>query len=362
MRADYRCVSAAENERYVWEQQLEGTPFAQHLSSSRVEVGAARARGRGPGRPQLRADDARHVAARLADDAPRPGRDPRRGAGRDRGGADARDDSTAEAARATRSGGGGGTRRSRRSSTPRRWRCCASGSASWSRGRWRASWSELRAARRREPLPPALVDAVGAEAVFTADEDRLRHASGSGYADLARLRARPPRGGPRRGRGARPTPPPLRRVLDACAAEGVAVVPFGGGTSVVGGVEPLRGAHERLISLDLGRPARGRGRPPLADRPPRRRPARARGGGGARRPGPHPRPLPAVLRVRDDRRLRRDPLRRPGLERLRALRRAGQLGAPARAGRRSCGRWRPRTPPPGRRCASWSSAPRACSA
>ncbi len=33
----------------------------------------------------------------------------------------------------------------------------------------------------------------------------------------------------------------------------MAVVPFGGGTSVVGGVEPLRGAHRRLISLDLGR-------------------------------------------------------------------------------------------------------------
>ncbi len=45
----------------------------------------------------------------------------------------------------------------------------------------------------------------------------------------------------------------VRRVLDACAAEGIAVVPFGGGTSVVGGVEPLRGAHGRLISLDLSR-------------------------------------------------------------------------------------------------------------
>jgi alkyldihydroxyacetonephosphate synthase len=44
----------------------------------------------------------------------------------------------------------------------------------------------------------------------------------------------------------------LRRVLDVCAGEGIAVVPFGGGTSVVGGVEPLRGAHPRLISLDLG--------------------------------------------------------------------------------------------------------------
>src|SRR5690606_23302985 len=29
-------------------------------------------------------------------------------------------------------------------------------------------------------------------------------------------------------------------------------VPFGGGTSVVGGVAPLRGRHERLVSVDLG--------------------------------------------------------------------------------------------------------------
>ena len=39
VRADYRCVSSAEGERYVWEQELEGTPFARHLRSSRVEIG-----------------------------------------------------------------------------------------------------------------------------------------------------------------------------------------------------------------------------------------------------------------------------------------------------------------------------------
>lgn len=38
VRADYRCLSAAENERYVWEQELEGTPFARHLRGSRVEI------------------------------------------------------------------------------------------------------------------------------------------------------------------------------------------------------------------------------------------------------------------------------------------------------------------------------------
>jgi uncharacterized protein YndB with AHSA1/START domain len=38
VRADYRCLSAAEGERYVWEQQLEGTPFERHLRASTIEV------------------------------------------------------------------------------------------------------------------------------------------------------------------------------------------------------------------------------------------------------------------------------------------------------------------------------------
>jgi alkyldihydroxyacetonephosphate synthase len=102
-----------------------------------------------------------------------------------------------------------------------------------------------------EPLPRALVEAAGEESVFRGEEDRLRHATGCGYVDLARLR-----------NGALAAAPDavampanaeaLQRVVEICAAEGVAIVPFGGGTSVVGGVEPLRGAHERLISLDLG--------------------------------------------------------------------------------------------------------------
>ena len=42
-------------------------------------------------------------------------------------------------------------------------------------------------------------------------------------------------------------------VLQWCAERGVAVVPFGGGTSVVGGLEPLRGPFAAAISLDLAR-------------------------------------------------------------------------------------------------------------
>jgi alkyldihydroxyacetonephosphate synthase len=104
---------------------------------------------------------------------------------------------------------------------------------------------------RPEELPAALVEAVGEAAVFTGGEDRLRHASGRGYADLARMRAGRLEAAP----DAVVMPADaaaLRRVLDVCAGAGIAVVPFGGGTSVVGGVEPLRGPHRRLISLDLG--------------------------------------------------------------------------------------------------------------
>lgn len=38
VRADFRCLSSAENERFVWEQDLEGTPFERYLRSSRTEV------------------------------------------------------------------------------------------------------------------------------------------------------------------------------------------------------------------------------------------------------------------------------------------------------------------------------------
>ena len=103
-----------------------------------------------------------------------------------------------------------------------------------------------------EPLPQTLIDAVGDDAVFDSTEDRVRHATGCGYADLARLRGGHLEAAP----DAVLLPADadsVRRGLEVCAAEGIAVVPFGGGTSVVGGVEPLRGPHGRLVSLDLAR-------------------------------------------------------------------------------------------------------------
>ena len=103
-----------------------------------------------------------------------------------------------------------------------------------------------------QPLPGAIAAAVGEENVLSGHEDRVRHATGSGYVDLARRRSGRLENAPDAvvlpGSAAE-----LEALLQCCSREGVAVVPFGGGTSVVGGVEPVRGEHSRLISLDLGR-------------------------------------------------------------------------------------------------------------
>jgi alkyldihydroxyacetonephosphate synthase len=102
------------------------------------------------------------------------------------------------------------------------------------------------------PLPDAITDAVNRASVLLSHEHRLRRAVGRGYPDLVRLRI---------GRlEAAPdavvlpgAPEQVVRVLDVCSREGIAVIPFGGGTSVVGGVEPLAGPHRAAIALDLRR-------------------------------------------------------------------------------------------------------------
>ncbi len=102
------------------------------------------------------------------------------------------------------------------------------------------------------PVPKAVLDAVGPDAVLSGAEDRLRRATGRGYPDLVRLRSgrldEAPDAVVMPGTSAE-----VARVLEACARERVAVVPFGGGTSVVGGVDPAAAGFDCLISLDLGR-------------------------------------------------------------------------------------------------------------
>ena len=101
----------------------------------------------------------------------------------------------------------------------------------------------------------ALTEAVGSEHVSDGRLARLAHAAGKSYVDLVRVRSGDASGAPDLvvwpGSATE-----VAAVLDACARAGIAVVPYGGGTSVVGGVEPLRGPHAAAISLDLGRMGR----------------------------------------------------------------------------------------------------------
>ena len=100
------------------------------------------------------------------------------------------------------------------------------------------------------PLPDSISRAVGAANVLTANRDRVRHAAGMSYPDLVRLRSGRLEDAP----DAVVVPDDRDAVvalLDACAREGVAVVPFGGGTSVVGGVDSARESFQRLVSVDL---------------------------------------------------------------------------------------------------------------
>jgi alkyldihydroxyacetonephosphate synthase len=115
-----------------------------------------------------------------------------------------------------------------------------------------------RAALDSVPVPPSrlpapaggrLVAALGAAQVHTDPESRLRHSGGHSYTDLIRRRV---------GTVAVPdavltpgTPREVQAVLEICADERVAVVPFGGGTSVVGGVAPATGGFDSVVTVDL---------------------------------------------------------------------------------------------------------------
>jgi alkyldihydroxyacetonephosphate synthase len=97
-----------------------------------------------------------------------------------------------------------------------------------------------------------LVTALGADAVRTDDESRARHAGGQSYEEIVRRRQGDASAAP----DAVLLPADAAEVdavLRICSDEGVAVVPWGGGTSVVGGLAAERGTHRALVALDLSR-------------------------------------------------------------------------------------------------------------
>ncbi|WP_367132751.1 FAD-binding oxidoreductase [Saccharothrix sp. HUAS TT1] len=129
----------------------------------------------------------------------------------------------------------------------------------WLRGR--TGLGQVRTPERAPAVPgSALSDAartaldavVGPGHVRVDRDSRLGRAGGLSYVDLLK----------RRGAGdpAVPdavvlpaSPEQVVEVLRTCVEHDVAVVPFGGGTSVVGGVTALRGDKAAVIALDLHR-------------------------------------------------------------------------------------------------------------
>jgi alkyldihydroxyacetonephosphate synthase len=97
-----------------------------------------------------------------------------------------------------------------------------------------------------------LVVAAGPDAVRDDDVTRARHAGGQSYSDLIRRR----RGDTSDAPDAVVLPASaevISEVLRICSAAKVAIVPWGGGTSVVGGLDNVAGDCIAVVALDLSR-------------------------------------------------------------------------------------------------------------
>lgn len=99
-------------------------------------------------------------------------------------------------------------------------------------------------------LLDTLREAVGDGSVSTEHDDRTAHANGWSTPDLLRLRGNALVDAP--DAVVRPADEAgVESVLRWCGEQRVAVVPFGGGTSVVGGLTAERGGFAGVIALDL---------------------------------------------------------------------------------------------------------------
>lgn len=97
----------------------------------------------------------------------------------------------------------------------------------------------------------ALGALVGAEQVDVTPEARIRHSGGRSTPDLLRTRLRD-----QSVPDAVVSPgshDQVAAVLRLAASRQIAVIPYGGGTSVVGALTPERGEHRAVVSLDLRR-------------------------------------------------------------------------------------------------------------
>jgi alkyldihydroxyacetonephosphate synthase len=98
----------------------------------------------------------------------------------------------------------------------------------------------------------ALSGVVGADCALADEEVRLRHLRGKSTPDLLRLRAGDTSGAP--DLVVLPgTHEEVLGLLRTCSERRIAVVPFGGGTSVVGGLEPRATNLAAVVAFDMRR-------------------------------------------------------------------------------------------------------------
>ncbi len=98
----------------------------------------------------------------------------------------------------------------------------------------------------------AMIERLGDDAVSTDDDDRIAHSQGRSYRDLLHIWSG--HLGPITDAVVYPgSEEEVAAVLRLATEHDFAVVPFGGGTSVVGGVDPLAGPHATTVTLDTMR-------------------------------------------------------------------------------------------------------------
>jgi alkyldihydroxyacetonephosphate synthase len=110
----------------------------------------------------------------------------------------------------------------------------------------------------RIDLPPPRVEAPGSLAEILTDDhhERVSHALGKAYRDVVRGMRGEIEHAPDLVACPRDEPE-LEAVLGWCSEEGLAAIPYGGGTSVVGGIEPrVSGEYPGAVTIDLRRLAR----------------------------------------------------------------------------------------------------------
>ncbi|WP_462203145.1 FAD-binding oxidoreductase [Frankia sp. CcWB3] len=110
----------------------------------------------------------------------------------------------------------------------------------------------LPASRLPDPARAALAEVVGDDEVRVDDVTRIRHCRGRSTTDLLHLRAGDASAAP--DAVVRPADhDEVLGVLRVATREHLVVVPFGGGTSVVGGLAPPERGDRAAVALDLAR-------------------------------------------------------------------------------------------------------------